>query len=190
MTSVAAQAADRTLIALISDEDTATGLLLAGIGHISNATAESSNTNNSTSTSKNNTGGLSAEDRNSNNAIGCHDKNFYIVNSSTPISEVEVAFNIFTKERGDIAILLITQTLAEKIRTLCDRYTQAFPALLEIPSKEAPYGELESTADQKKKNKMLTLAFHLDRSIKGLSVKACAKGVYNCISIFWIPNPC
>jgi V-type H+-transporting ATPase subunit F len=148
MTSVAAQAADRTLIALISDEDTATGLLLAGIGHISTASADSNNA--SSSHSKPNTtqagggsggGGLSAEDRNSNNAIGCHEKNFYIVNSSTPISEVEVAFNIFTKERGDIAILLITQTLAEKIRTLCDRYTQAFPALLEIPSKEAPYGE-------------------------------------------------
>lgn len=140
MTSVAAQAADRSLIALISDEDTATGLLLAGIGHISNATAESSSSNN-TITKNSNSGGLSAEDRNSNNAIGCHDKNFYIVNSTTPISEIEVAFNIFTKERGDIAILLITQTLAEKIRTLCDRYTQAFPALLEIPSKEAPYGK-------------------------------------------------
>lgn len=73
--------------------------------------------------------------------MGSHEKNFYIVNSSTPISEIEIAFNIFTKERGDIAILLITQTLAEKIRTLCDRYTQAFPALLEIPSKDAPYGE-------------------------------------------------
>ncbi|MCO5550076.1 hypothetical protein L7F22_003555 [Adiantum nelumboides] len=67
--------------------------------------------------------------------MASHEKNFYIVNSSTPISEIEIAFNIFTKERGDIAILLITQTLAEKIRTLCDRYTQAFPALLEIPAR-------------------------------------------------------
>jgi V-type H+-transporting ATPase subunit F len=142
MASVAAQAADRTLIALISDEDTATGLLLAGIGHISNAcTSDNSNSNNNKSKSNTQGNVMNTEDRNSNNAIACHEKNFYIVNSSTPISEVEVAFNIFTKERGDIAILLITQTLAEKIRTLCDRHTQAFPALLEIPSKDAPYGK-------------------------------------------------
>jgi V-type H+-transporting ATPase subunit F len=140
MTSVAAQAADRTLIALISDEDTATGLLLAGIGHISSANSESASSNGGAKATSGNKGGLSAEDRNANSAMGSHDKNFYIVNASTPVSEIEVAFNIFTKERGDIAILLITQTLAEKIRTLCDRYTQAFPALLEIPSKEAPYG--------------------------------------------------
>jgi len=141
MASVAAQAADRTLIALISDEDTATGLLLAGIGHISGSSGESSSSGGGVGKgTPTNKGGLSAEDRNANSAMGSHDKNFYIVNSSTPVSEIEVAFNIFTKERGDIAILLITQTLAEKIRTLCDRYTQAFPALLEIPSKEAPYG--------------------------------------------------
>lgn len=32
--------------------------------------------------------------------------------------------------------------LAEKIRPTVDKYTQAFPALLEIPSKDHPYGEL------------------------------------------------
>lgn len=32
--------------------------------------------------------------------------------------------------------------MADKIRPLVDRYTQAFPALLEIPSKDHPYGEL------------------------------------------------
>lgn len=68
------------------------------------------------------------------------DRNFFIVNSSTPVSDIEAAFNLFTQERQDIGILLITQTLAEKIRPLCDRYQQAFPAVLEIPSKDAPYG--------------------------------------------------
>ncbi|PWN38278.1 V-type ATPase [Meira miltonrushii] len=90
---------NRTLIALISDEDTATGLLLAGIGH----------------------------------------RNFFIVTSTTNVSEIESAFQTFTQNRGDIAILLITQPLAEKIRQICDRYEQAFPAVLEIPSKDAPY---------------------------------------------------
>lgn len=32
--------------------------------------------------------------------------------------------------------------IAEKIRPTVDRYQQAFPALLEIPSKDHPYGEL------------------------------------------------
>ena len=62
-------------------------------------------------------------------------------------------------ERQDIAILLINQhvcglrpsmtpslspstartQVAEKIRPLVDRYQKAFPALLEIPSKDHPY---------------------------------------------------
>jgi V-type H+-transporting ATPase subunit F len=44
-------------------------------------------------------------------------------------------------ERPDIAILLINQHIAEKIRPLLEHYTQAFPAVLEIPSKDHPYGE-------------------------------------------------
>lgn len=44
-------------------------------------------------------------------------------------------------DRPDIAILLINQHIAEKIRPLLEHYTQAFPAVLEIPSKEHPYGE-------------------------------------------------
>jgi V-type H+-transporting ATPase subunit F len=60
-------------------------------------------------------------------------------------------------ERQDIAILLINQhvrgffpsmipgllpcvpQVAEKIRPMVDRYQNAFPALLEIPSKDHPY---------------------------------------------------
>jgi V-type H+-transporting ATPase subunit F len=34
--------------------------------------------------------------------------------------------------------------IAEKIRTTVDRYQQAFPTLLEIPSKDHPYGEHQS----------------------------------------------
>ncbi|KAL4401605.1 H(+)-transporting V1 sector ATPase subunit F [Malassezia pachydermatis] len=45
----------------------------------------------------------------------------------------------FTKERDDIAIVLINQHIADKIRPLVDKYMQAFPALLEIPSKDHPY---------------------------------------------------
>lgn len=59
----------------------------------------------------------------------------------TSPSDIEAHFVAFTQERKDIAILLINQHIAEKIRPLVDKYTQAFPALLEIPSKDHPYGE-------------------------------------------------
>ncbi|GAC72205.1 hypothetical protein PANT_6d00120 [Moesziomyces antarcticus T-34] len=98
-------AADRTLIALIADEDSTTGLLLAGIGNVDEK----------------------------------GEKNFMIVDGKTSVSDIEQTFNHFTSERKDIAILLINQHIAEKIRPIVDRYTQAFPALLEIPAKDHPY---------------------------------------------------
>lgn len=98
-------AADRTLLALITDEDSTTGLLLAGVGNI--------------------------DDDGS--------KNFFIVEPRTATADIEAAFYNFTQERGDIAIVLINQHIAERIRPLVDKYTQAFPALLEIPSKDHPY---------------------------------------------------
>ncbi|KAK7064509.1 V-type proton ATPase subunit F [Favolaschia claudopus] len=95
---------NRTLLAVIGDEDSITGLLLAGVGHI--------NEN--------------------------QKKNFLVVDTKTQVSTIEAAFQDFT-ERKDIAILLINQHIAEKIRPTVDRYQQAFPALLEIPSKDHPY---------------------------------------------------
>jgi len=95
---------DRNLIAVIGDEDSITGLLLAGIGHVNEQ----------------------------------QKKNFLVVDSKTQISTIESAFQEFT-ERKDIAILLINQHIAEKIRPSVDKYQQAFPALLEIPSKDHPY---------------------------------------------------
>ncbi|KAF8328780.1 vacuolar ATP synthase [Cantharellus anzutake] len=95
---------ERTLLAVIGDEDTVTGVLLAGIGHV--------------------------DER--------QKKNFLVVDSKTQVSVIESTFQEFT-ERNDVAILLINQHVAEKIRPTVDRYTQAFPALLEIPSKDHPY---------------------------------------------------
>ncbi|KAJ7630600.1 vacuolar ATP synthase [Roridomyces roridus] len=95
---------NRNLLAVIGDEDSITGLLLAGIGHI--------NEN--------------------------QKKNFLVVDSKTQVSAIEAAFQELT-ERKDIAILLINQHVAEKIRPTVDRYQQPFPALLEIPSKDHPY---------------------------------------------------
>ncbi|KAF8527913.1 vacuolar ATP synthase [Hysterangium stoloniferum] len=97
-------AGNKTLIAVIGDEDTVTGSLLAGIGHINEQQR----------------------------------KNFLVVDAKTQVSTIESAFQEYT-ERKDVAIVLINQHLAEKIRTTVDRYQQAFPALLEIPSKDHPY---------------------------------------------------
>ncbi|KJA26047.1 hypothetical protein HYPSUDRAFT_52772 [Hypholoma sublateritium FD-334 SS-4] len=95
---------DRNLIAVIGDEDSITGLLLAGIGHVTDHGK----------------------------------KNFLVVDAKTQIQTIEATFQEFT-ERKDIAILLINQHIAEKIRPTVDKYQQAFPALLEIPSKDHPY---------------------------------------------------
>ncbi|THH02482.1 hypothetical protein EW026_g362 [Hermanssonia centrifuga] len=96
---------DRNLLAVIGDEDTITGLLLAGIGQVEHGK-----------------------------------KNFLVVDSKTQVSTIEGAFQEYT-ERKDIAVLLINQHVAEKIRPTVDKYQKAFPALLEIPSKDHPYGQ-------------------------------------------------
>ncbi|KAK2626401.1 hypothetical protein QTJ16_004663 [Diplocarpon rosae] len=99
---------DRQFLAVIGDEDSVTGLLLAGIG-------------------------VRPPDS---------QKNFLVVDSKTDNTAIEEAFERFTVERKDIGILLINQhvgCIAERIRHRVDTYTAAFPALLEIPSKDHPY---------------------------------------------------
>ncbi|KAH6635566.1 ATPase, V1 complex, subunit F [Chaetomium sp. MPI-SDFR-AT-0129] len=111
---------DRQFLAVIGDEDSVTGLLLAGIGHV---TAPPDN-----------------------------QKNFLVVDAKTDNSAIEAAFENFTTERKDIGIVLINQhvslssygllsldTVADRIRNRIDTYTQAFPTVLEIPSKDHPY---------------------------------------------------
>ncbi|ORY81989.1 vacuolar ATP synthase subunit F [Protomyces lactucae-debilis] len=102
--SSAKENAARVLIASIADEDTTTGLLLAGTGQKTSGS-----------------------------------QNFLIVSGSTPVETIEKTFDNFVNERDDVAILLINQHIAEQIRPRLDQYTKAFPAVLEIPSKEHPY---------------------------------------------------
>jgi V-type H+-transporting ATPase subunit F len=61
------------------------------------------------------------------------------VDAKTENSTIEATFDKFTTERKDIAILLINQHIADKIRHRVESYTAAFPSLLEIPSKDHPY---------------------------------------------------
>ncbi|MCJ1328180.1 H(+)-transporting V1 sector ATPase subunit F [Thelotrema lepadinum] len=112
MAAPASQYKDRQFLAVIGDEDSVTGLLLAGIGHVSSQTSD---------------------------AEPGAEKNFLVVDNKTENSAIEKAFDRFTSTRKDIAILLINQHIADKIRHRVDTYTAAFPALLEIPSKDHPY---------------------------------------------------
>ncbi|CAN8066444.1 unnamed protein product [Agarophyton chilense] len=65
--------------------------------------------------------------------------NFFVVDpKETPVQAVEEAFKRFT-EREDVAILLINQYIADKIRSTVSKFKKPVPAVLEIPSKEHPY---------------------------------------------------
>eukprot|EP00899_Mesostigma_viride_P010508 jgi/Mesvir1/19459/Mv10485-RA.1 len=92
------------LVALIADEDSVTGFLLAGVGNVDLR----------------------------------RKTNFLIVDNKTKLKAIEDAFKDFTS-RSDIAIILISQHIANQIRHLVDGYNTPVPAVLEIPSKEHPY---------------------------------------------------
>ena len=92
------------LIAMIADEDTITGFLLAGVGNVD---------------IRRNT-------------------NYLIVDSKTTVKAIEDAFKDFTSKE-DVAIVLISQYVANMIRFLVDSYNKPIPAILEIPSKDHPY---------------------------------------------------
>ncbi|CAG9532168.1 unnamed protein product [Cercopithifilaria johnstoni] len=64
--------------------------------------------------------------------------NYLIVDKNTTVNEIEETFKDFCS-RSDIAIILINQHIAEQIRFAVDEYTASIPAVLEIPSKDAPY---------------------------------------------------
>lgn len=92
------------IIAMIADEDTVTGFLLAGVGNVDLR----------------------------------RKTNYLIVDSKTTVKAIEDAFKEFTT-KDDIAIVLISQYVANMIRFLVDSYNKPVPAILEIPSKDHPY---------------------------------------------------
>ena len=70
---------NRQLLAVIGDEDSVTGLLLAGIGQISETDG------------------------------GEKVKNFFVVDAKTTPEAIEASFDDYTQNRKDIAVLLINQ---------------------------------------------------------------------------------
>lgn len=138
------------LLAMIVDEDTATGMLLTGVGHVD--LRRQSNF-------------LVVDDSElmfwvtlDACGLGCgsitalrtlhpsplsrpgarHPAAPLPCPAETPLPAIEEAFKTFTT-REDVGVLLITQTIAGTIRHMLDNYTNPVPAILEIPSKDQPY---------------------------------------------------
>eukprot|EP00694_Reclinomonas_americana_P003544 EC790279.1.p2 GENE.EC790279.1~~EC790279.1.p2 ORF type:complete len:123 (+),score=51.69 EC790279.1:1-369(+) len=65
-------------------------------------------------------------------------RNFFVVERDTPVGDIEEAFKDLTT-RPDIAVVVVSQHVAETIRYLITEYDALIPTVLEIPSKEAPY---------------------------------------------------
>ncbi|ESR57168.1 V-type proton ATPase subunit F [Citrus sinensis] len=105
------------LIAMIADEDTVVGFLLAGVGNVDLR----------------------------------RKTNYLIVDSKTTIKQIEDAFKEFTS-REDIAIVLISQYVANRIRFLVDSHNKPIPAILEIPSKDHPYDPAQDSVLSRVKN--------------------------------------
>ncbi|KAJ2076976.1 H(+)-transporting V1 sector ATPase subunit F [Coemansia sp. RSA 988] len=67
-----------------------------------------------------------------------HGPNFLTVSDKTDQQTIEKTFTSFTG-RKDIALILINQNIADRIRGILDAYNAPFPTVLEIPSKDHPY---------------------------------------------------
>lgn len=74
--------------------------------------------------------------------MGCFILLYHFYSLATSTREIENCFIDFT-ERDDIAIILITQYVADKIRAKIDSHisNSLKPVVLEIPSKDYPYDE-------------------------------------------------
>lgn len=144
-------AGDGGLLAMIVDQDTATGMLLTGVGHVD---------------LRRRSNFLIVDDSEFLSIWGClctprrriapdistdfsHRKhNLNHLNppaprprppfAETPLATIEDTFKDFTN-RDDVSVLLINQSIANTIRHLLDAYTRPVPAILEVPSKDQPY---------------------------------------------------
>eukprot|EP00915_Cephaloidophora_sp_WS-2016_P006527 GHVH01008809.1.p1 GENE.GHVH01008809.1~~GHVH01008809.1.p1 ORF type:complete len:136 (+),score=19.37 GHVH01008809.1:85-492(+) len=107
---------ENALVACIGDEDTVTGMVMAGIGQ----------------------------------RDGRGSENWFVVTPQTKVTEIEDKFKEFTT-RNNIAIILINQFIADKIRFHVDTYSEIVPTVLEIPSKTCPYDASKDSVMQRVK---------------------------------------
>jgi V-type H+-transporting ATPase subunit F len=68
-------------------------------------------------------------------------KNFFVVGGNVRAAEIAEAFHEYVN-RKDVAIVLISQSIANQIRNVVDDFARSgrvTPAILEMPSKDLPY---------------------------------------------------
>merc|ERR1712176_796013 len=65
-------------------------------------------------------------------------KNFLVVDSRTPVAVIEENLLRFINDKN-IAIILIAQNVADRVRHVLNEQEDSIPAILEIPSKDQPY---------------------------------------------------
>ncbi|KAL7698887.1 vacuolar ATP synthase subunit [Lotmaria passim] len=110
---------EQRIVGIIGDEDTVTGFLLAGVGD--NRVSPNQATN--------------PVDGQQQKAAP---PNYFVVNPSTPLPEIEEAFTTMCNRR-DIGIIIICQHIANDIRHLVAEHSAVIPCVLEIPSKGQKY---------------------------------------------------
>ncbi|GKT69972.1 LOW QUALITY PROTEIN: V-type proton ATPase subunit F [Colletotrichum tofieldiae] len=109
---------------LTIEQDSVTGLLLAGIGHVSTGADQEKNF-------------LVVDSKTDTAAI---ESVFESFTTRKDIGIVLINQHLPPRERGTISGYILTGgQIADRIRHRVDTYTAAFPTVLEIPSKDHPY---------------------------------------------------
>lgn len=71
-------------------------------------------------------------------------KNFFVVTSRTTQPQIEEAMKAMLA-RQDLAVIVITQAVANDVRHLIEGHQELLPAVVEIPTKEKPYNAAEDS---------------------------------------------
>ncbi|GJC96842.1 V-type proton ATPase subunit F [Colletotrichum higginsianum] len=117
---------DRQFLAVIGDEDSVTGLLLAGIGHVSTGADQEKNF-------------LVVDNKTETSAIESAFESF-TTRKDIGIVLINQHVSHGRERRKPISGYMLTcGQIADRIRHRVDTYTAAFPTVLEIPSKDHPY---------------------------------------------------
>lgn len=108
---------EQRIVGIIGDEDTVTGFLLAGVGDNRISLGNSPNLQETQTTTP---------------------PNYFVVNPTTPLSDIEDAFTTMCN-RKDIGIIIISQHIANDVRHLVEEHSAVIPCILEIPNKGQKY---------------------------------------------------
>lgn len=141
---------DRQFLAVIGDEDSVTGLLLAGIGHVTDDGEKKKNF-------------FVVDGKTENDAIERAFEEYTTTRKDIAVLLINQHVCILSWTMNSLVFLFFFffwigkkptcnwayfansfVQVADKIRARVDTYTQAFPAILEIPSKDHPYGMYSS----------------------------------------------